>query len=261
MCSPFSSTVDGQFLAEWATISSATEISRSRGSARLTRNPANSGCRRGVAELDTHDRFGRGRVRAAPRQVDIVSIIGVEGIVRGAGYRPVGGPPWMRPGGRTTSSPGRTRSSAVSRPARRRTGRRRRRSPRRSVPTAGPATGTALVARCSAWTCRWRRWGSPGGRIPRVSRCQADMTQLDITSGSRGGSRTVHQLEFSDVVVKRFGSYDRGEHLREWLGPAPARPALPGLAPRPLTADLAADPPTVTMSRLPGEPLGGRPLL
>ena len=97
MCSPFSSTVDGQFLAEWATISSATEISRSRGSARLTRNPANSGCRRGVAELDTHDRFGRGRVRAAPRQVDIVSIIGVEGIVRGAGYRPVGGHPGCDP--------------------------------------------------------------------------------------------------------------------------------------------------------------------
>lgn len=34
----------------------------------------------------------------------------------------------------------------------------------------------------------------------------------------------------------------------------------PGLAPRPLTADLAAHPPSITMSRLPGVPLGGRRL-
>ena len=71
---------------------------------------------------------------------------------------------------------------------------------------------------------------------------------------------TTHLLEFSDVVVKRFGSYERGEHLCEWRGLRLLDRHSPGLAPRPLTADLAADPPTVTMSRLPGEPLGGRPL-
>jgi hypothetical protein len=72
---------------------------------------------------------------------------------------------------------------------------------------------------------------------------------------------TTHLLEFSDVVVKRFRSYDRGEHRREWLGLRLLDRHSPGLAPRPLSADLAADPPAVTMSRLPGEPLGGRPLI
>ena len=71
---------------------------------------------------------------------------------------------------------------------------------------------------------------------------------------------TDHLLELSDVVVKRFGSYDRGEHLREWCGLRLLDRHSPGLAPRPLAADLAADPPTVTIGRLPGGPLGGRPL-
>jgi hypothetical protein len=71
---------------------------------------------------------------------------------------------------------------------------------------------------------------------------------------------TTHLLEFSDVVVKRFRSYERGEHRREWLGLRLLDRHAPGLAPRPLAADLTADPPAVTMSRLPGEPLGGRPL-
>ena len=71
---------------------------------------------------------------------------------------------------------------------------------------------------------------------------------------------TIRSLECSDVVVKRFGPYDRGEHLREWPGLRLLDRHSPGLAPRPLGADLAADPPTVTMSRLPGGPLGGRPL-
>jgi hypothetical protein len=71
---------------------------------------------------------------------------------------------------------------------------------------------------------------------------------------------TTHRVAFSDVVVKRFRSYDRGEHRREWLGLRLLDRRAPGLAPRPLAADLAAHPPTVTMSRLPGVALGGRPL-
>jgi hypothetical protein len=71
---------------------------------------------------------------------------------------------------------------------------------------------------------------------------------------------STHSLVLSDVVVKRFRLYDRGEHRREWLGLRLLDRYAPGLAPRPLAADLAADPPTVTMSRLPGEPLGRHPL-
>ena len=80
-----------------------------------------------------------------------------------------------------------------------------------------------------------------------------------VTS-SRLLSVSTHLLAFSDVVVKRFRSCDRGEHRREWLGLRLLDRHSPGLAPRPLSADFAADPPAVTMSRLPGEPLGGRPL-
>jgi len=34
----------------------------------------------------------------------------------------------------------------------------------------------------------------------------------------------------------------------------------PGLAPAPVSADLDADPPAITMTRLPGEPLAGQPV-
>jgi hypothetical protein len=59
-------------------------------------------------------------------------------------------------------------------------------------------------------------------------------------------------------VVKRFTSWDRGEHEREWLMLCALDQRAPGLAPKPLGADLSADPPTVTMSRLPGVPLSAR---
>jgi hypothetical protein len=49
---------------------------------------------------------------------------------------------------------------------------------------------------------------------------------------------TIHSLEFSDVVVKRFGSYDRGEHLREWRSLRLLDRHSPGLAPRPLAERL-----------------------
>ena len=43
----------------------------------------------------------------------------------------------------------------------------------------------------------------------------------------------IHSLELSDVVVKRVGSYDRGEHLREWRSLRLLDRHSPGLAPRP----------------------------
>jgi Ser/Thr protein kinase RdoA (MazF antagonist) len=59
-------------------------------------------------------------------------------------------------------------------------------------------------------------------------------------------------------VVKRFRSCSDGEHRREWRALTLLDRYAPGIAPAPLSADLTAELPVVTMSRLPGEPLRGR---
>jgi hypothetical protein len=61
-----------------------------------------------------------------------------------------------------------------------------------------------------------------------------------------------------DRVIKRFTSWARGEPQQEWRLLTVLDERAAGLAPKPLSADLTADPPTVTMSRLTGTPLGGR---
>ncbi|MBR7837257.1 aminoglycoside phosphotransferase family protein [Actinospica durhamensis] len=72
---------------------------------------------------------------------------------------------------------------------------------------------------------------------------------------------TTHELTFDgDRVVKRFVDWERGEHLREWRGLSLLARYAPGLAPEPIEARFAEDPPTIVMSRLPGEPLGAAPL-
>jgi aminoglycoside phosphotransferase (APT) family kinase protein len=63
------------------------------------------------------------------------------------------------------------------------------------------------------------------------------------------------------VVIKRFRSWDRGEPAREWSALMLLAEHAPGLAPIPVRAGLTADPPVIEMSRLPGAPLGGTPLL
>jgi hypothetical protein len=60
-----------------------------------------------------------------------------------------------------------------------------------------------------------------------------------------------------DQVVKRYRSWDRGEHQREWQAlTLPSRYA-PDLAPTPLSADLTAVPSCIEMSRVAGRPLDG----
>jgi hypothetical protein len=62
------------------------------------------------------------------------------------------------------------------------------------------------------------------------------------------------------VVVKSFLQAHRGEPEREWRALTLLAEHAPGLAPEPIRADLAANPPVIEMSLLPGEPLGDRPL-
>ncbi|GIG61730.1 hypothetical protein Lfu02_61020 [Longispora fulva] len=70
-----------------------------------------------------------------------------------------------------------------------------------------------------------------------------------------------HDLSVRDgVLTKSYTSWRRGEHRREWTILTRVHAHAPDLVPRPLSADLDADPPLITMSLLPGEPLGAGPL-
>jgi hypothetical protein len=67
-----------------------------------------------------------------------------------------------------------------------------------------------------------------------------------------------HRLEVTgDRIVKRYTSWARNEHRREWTVLNLVHTHRADLCPRPLGAMLDVDPPTVTMSLLPGVPLGG----
>jgi hypothetical protein len=70
---------------------------------------------------------------------------------------------------------------------------------------------------------------------------------------------STHSREFKgDVVVKRFRSQERDGPLREWRALRLLDRHAPGLAPRPIRAELAGDPPLVAMSRVAGVPLRGQ---
>jgi hypothetical protein len=72
------------------------------------------------------------------------------------------------------------------------------------------------------------------------------------------GHSSTHLIEFhSGAVVKRYRSWDVGQPEREWRALTLLDEHAPGLAPKPLAAELAADRPSITMSRLDGTPLTG----
>jgi hypothetical protein len=81
-------------------------------------------------------------------------------------------------------------------------------------------------------------------------------------SGSSGPHPFVtHGVVFGEgTAVKRFRHWAHDEPCREWQALNLLARYAPGLAPEPVRADLKADPPEVVMSRLPGEPLGARPV-
>ena len=70
------------------------------------------------------------------------------------------------------------------------------------------------------------------------------------------------------IAVKRFRSHVDGderrlysdEPRREWRALQLLARYAPGFAPKPIRADLDADPPLIAMSQLPGDPLGARPV-
>ena len=70
------------------------------------------------------------------------------------------------------------------------------------------------------------------------------------------------------IAVKRFRSHVDGaerrlfgdEPRREWRALELLARYAPGLAPRPIRADLDSDPPLIAMSQVPGEPLGTCPV-
>lgn len=68
-----------------------------------------------------------------------------------------------------------------------------------------------------------------------------------------------HDIDVQEhEVIKRFRSWDRGEHQREWQALVMLASCAPGLAPTPLGCDLGSVPPHVRMSRVPGRPLAGQ---
>jgi Ser/Thr protein kinase RdoA (MazF antagonist) len=68
-----------------------------------------------------------------------------------------------------------------------------------------------------------------------------------------------HDIDVGEhQVVKRFRSWERGEHQREWQALVLLASCAPDLAPAPLGCDLDSVPPQVRMSRVPGRPLAGQ---
>lgn len=65
-----------------------------------------------------------------------------------------------------------------------------------------------------------------------------------------------HDLTLRDgIITKRYASWLRGEPGREWAALRAISADVDDLAPRPVTADLDAQPPWISMTRVPGESL------
>lgn len=72
------------------------------------------------------------------------------------------------------------------------------------------------------------------------------------------GPRQTHRLDRDgDLITKTYRSWSRGEHRREWWTLNQLADYQPGLAPQPISADLEATPPSITMTVLPGRPITG----
>jgi len=77
---------------------------------------------------------------------------------------------------------------------------------------------------------------------------------------ARGVTHEVSIDREHGVVTKRFRSWARDEPAREWAALRMLAESAAGLAARPISASLGADPPEIRMSWLPGEPLAAGPV-
>lgn len=73
-----------------------------------------------------------------------------------------------------------------------------------------------------------------------------------------GRTRQTHQLRRDrDLITKTYRSWSRQEPHREWTTLNLLAVHQPGLAPEPITAELDEEPPSITMTVLPGSPIIG----
>src|ERR1700683_1119106 len=89
--------------------------------------------------------------------------------------------------------------------------------------------------------------------LPSTRRSTAGLSPSSSSESAAMPERasfTTHLVDIGDdLVVKRFRSWDRGEHLREWQALTLLASYAPDLAPAPLRADLTAGPRRVRGSR------------
>jgi aminoglycoside phosphotransferase (APT) family kinase protein len=99
--------------------------------------------------------------------------------------------------------------------------------------------------------------GGSGQRSVRVRSVHRRVEVLEVLE-VRGLNMATHELALSgDRMVKRYASWQRGEHRREWAVLVLVHAHTTDLVPEPLGARLDAIPPTLTMGVVPGEPLSG----
>lgn len=73
------------------------------------------------------------------------------------------------------------------------------------------------------------------------------------------GPRQTHLLHrHGALITKTYRTWQRGEHRREWGVLTRLAAHRPGLAPAPVRANLDAEPPWITLTVIPGEPITGR---
>ncbi|GAB3926990.1 hypothetical protein GCM10027613_42030 [Microlunatus endophyticus] len=71
--------------------------------------------------------------------------------------------------------------------------------------------------------------------------------------------RQTHRLRRDgELITKTYRSWSRDEHRREWAVLERLATRRPGLAPEPVRADLEAEPPSITMTAIPGAAISGR---
>ena len=120
-----------------------------------------------------------------------------------------------------------------------------------------PSIRTPVTRICTAQT--YTPW--PAATCPRLL---AARRLSRVASLSRPSAFSTHWITVSEgIAVKRFRSPAGDERrlygdepAREWRALTLLERYAPGLGPRPIRADLNADPPLIAMSQVPGEPLG-----